>query len=185
MYRNSYHGSRINARRAATAVAAALAFAVAGAALGQTQPGPGNGPPGGAHHWKGGGDGDMIGMTIVHAKSQLNLNTSQSQMFDAALAQSKAARQTGKGLRHQVHDALATELAKPEPDLSAVAAVADSVHDQGAALRKQVRASWLSLYATFSPDQKNVVKGIMQQHLARMDAIQQKMQQQHAATPSS
>src|SRR4029450_3225639 len=131
---------------------------------GRPSPGRGTARGGGgaAHQWKGGGDGDMIGMTIVHAKSQLNLNTSQSQMFDAALAQSKAARQTGKGLRHQVHDALATELAKPKPDppLPAVAAVADSVHDQGAALRKQVRASWLSLYATFSPDQKNVVKGI-------------------------
>jgi Spy/CpxP family protein refolding chaperone len=184
MYRNSYHGSRINARRAATAVAAALAFAVAGGALGQTTAGPGNGPPGGAHHWKGGGE-DMLAMTIVHAKSQLSLNTSQSQMFDAALAQSKAARQTGRGLRQQVHDALAAELAKPEPDLAAVAAVADGAHDQGTALRKQVRASWLSLYATFSPDQKNVVKGILQQHLARMDAFQQKMQQQRAATPAS
>ena len=183
MYRISHHGSRINPRRAATAVAAALAFAVAGAALGQTQAGPGYGPPGGGHHWKAGGGEDMLAMTIVHAKSQLNLNTSQSQMFDAALTQSKAARQTGRGLRQQVHDALAAELAKPEPDLASVAAVADGAHDQGTALRKQVRASWLSLYATFSPDQKTVIKGMLQKHLARMDAMQQKMQQR-AATPN-
>ena len=103
MYRISHHGSRINPRRAATAVAAALAFAVAGAALGQTQAGPGAGPPGGGHHWKGGAGEDMLAMTIVHAKSELNLNTSQSQMFDAALAQSKAARQTGRAHRGGVH----------------------------------------------------------------------------------
>ena len=79
----------------------------------------------------------------------------------------------------------AAELAKPEPALASVAAVANGARDQGAALRKQVQGSWLSLYATFSPDQKNVIKGILQQHLARMDAMQQKMQQQHAATPGS
>ena len=177
MYRISHHASK-SSRRVATVAAAALAFAIAGAALGQTQAAPG---PHGGHHWKDGGGEDMVVMTIVHAKSQLNLNTSQSQMFDAALAQSKAARQTGRGLRQQVHDALAAELAKPEPDLASVAAVADGARDQGTALRKQVRAAWLSLYATFSPDQKNVIKGMLQQHLARMDAFQQKMQQQRAA----
>src|SRR5262245_54828575 len=177
MYRISHHASK-SSRRVAAVAAAALALGVAGAALGQTQAGPG---PHGGHHWKGGGGEDMVAMTIVHAKSQLNLNTSQSQMFDAALAQSKAARQTGRGLRQQVHDALAAELAKPEPDLASVAAVADGARDQGTALRKQVRAAWLSLYATFSPDQKSVIKGMLQQHLARMDAFQQKMQQQRGA----
>jgi Spy/CpxP family protein refolding chaperone len=183
MYRISDHASK-RSRRVATVAAAALAFAVAGAVIGQAPAGPGAGPGSGGHHWKG-GDEDMIAMTIVHAKSQLNLNTSQSQMFDAALAQSKAARETGRGLRQQVHDALAAELAKPEPDLAAVAAVANGAREQGIALRKQIQGSWLALYATFSPDQKNVVKGILQQHLARMDAIQQKMQQQRAATPAS
>jgi len=188
MYPISHHAGK-SSRRVATVAAAALAFAVAGAAIGQTPPAPGSVPPHAGHHWKGGGDQDMLAMTIVHAKSQLNLNTSQSQMFDAALAQSKAARQTGRGLRQQVHDALAAELAKPEPDLASVAAVANGARDQGAALRKQVQGAWLSLYATFSPDQKNVIKGILQQHLARMDAMQQKMQQrmqqQPAATPAS
>jgi hypothetical protein len=186
MHRISHHASK-SSRRVATVAAAALAFAVAGAAIGQTPPAPGSAAPHAGHHWKGGGE-DMLAMTIVHAKSQLGLNTSQSQMFDAALAQSKAARQTGRGLRQQVHDALAAELAKPEPDLASVAAVANGARDQGAALRKQVQGSWLSLYATFSPDQKNVIKGILQQRLARMDAMQQKMQQmqqQRGATPAS
>jgi Spy/CpxP family protein refolding chaperone len=184
MYRTPHHASN-SARRAATVVAAAFAFAVTGVAFGQTPPAPGTAAPHAGHHWKGGGDEDMLAMTIVHAKSTLNLNTSQSQMFDAALAQSKAARQTGHGLRQQVHDALAAELAKPEPDLASVAAVANGARDQGAALRKQVQASWLSLYATFSPDQKNVVKGMLQQHLARMDAMEQKFQQQRATTPAA
>jgi len=68
----------------------------------------------------------MIGHLIMHAKAQLNLNTSQQQMFDAAVASTKTAFQTGKTLHQSVKDALNTELAKAEPDLAAVAAASDA-----------------------------------------------------------
>ncbi len=79
-----------------------------------------------------------------------------------------------------VKDALAAELAKPEPDLAAVAAAADSAQQQALALRHQVRDAWLALYATFSPEQKAVVKGILQQHLAKMESFHQKMLERHS-----
>jgi Spy/CpxP family protein refolding chaperone len=131
----------------------------------------------------GGGD-EMIGKLIAHARAKLNLNTSQSGMFDAAIAQSKTARETGRTLHQKVRDAMAAELAKPEPDLAAVAAVADGVRDEGAALHRQVRAAWLALYATFSPEQKTVVKDMLQQRLARMEAFRQRMHDR-AATRGS
>jgi Spy/CpxP family protein refolding chaperone len=161
---------RFDARVAARAAAAALALAFAGAVFAQPHGGPGwhRGPAGG---------GDMFEQAIAHAKANLNLNTSQQQMFDATVAQAKAARQQGRALMQKVHDALAAELAKAEPDFAAVAAVADDARAQGQALRQQVRTRWLNLYATFSPEQKAVVRDMLQQRLARIDAFRQKMQQ--------
>jgi Spy/CpxP family protein refolding chaperone len=147
----------------AAAVAAALSFGVGGAALAQPM-----------HHGHGGG-GDAV-MSIVRLKDQLNLNTSQQAMWDNAVAAGKAARTSARANMQKVHDALAAELAKPEPDLAAVAAAADSARTANAQLHTQVRDAWLNLYATFTPDQKTVVKNALSQRLARMDQFRQKMQ---------
>ena len=124
----------------------------------------------------GGGD-DMFGPLIAHAKANLNLNTSQQTMFDAAVAQSKAAHEQGRALMQKVKDAMTAELAKTEPDLAAIAAGADDARAQGQALRKQVRAQWLNLYATFTPDQKAVVRDMLQKRMARMESFRQKMRE--------
>src|SRR5207302_10169187 len=110
------------------------------------QPGP---------HGHRGGDASF---GIAALKGQLNLNTSQQTMWDNAVAQTKAARDAGRANMQKIKDAMNTELAKAEPDLAAVAAVADDVQATNTALRKQVRSTWLSVYATFSPEQKAVVK---------------------------
>jgi Spy/CpxP family protein refolding chaperone len=75
----------------------------------------------------------------------------------------------------QVHAAMAAELAKPEPDLAAVAAVADSVHASNQTLRQSVRAQWLQIYATFSPAQKAVVRDALAQQMARMESMAARM----------
>jgi Spy/CpxP family protein refolding chaperone len=157
-------GSR---RRIAVTAAAALAFALGGVALAQSGPG---------HHGFGGGP-EMIERIIAHAKGQLNLNTSQQAQFDAAVTQSKTAFQSGRNNMQRVKDALAAELAKPEPDLAAVAAVADDVRAQNQALHLQVRAQWLALYNTFSPDQKAVVKQMIQNRLAKMEQFRERMRE--------
>ena len=161
-------------RKTTVVVASALAMTLgATAALAQTTGAPDGGPPKHGHH----PHGDMIGHLIVSAKAQLNLNTSQQQMFDAAVASSKAARQTGMTLHQTVKDTLTAELAKPEPDLAAVAAAADNARAQGQALQQQVRTQWLALYATFSVDQKTVVKNLIQQHMAQAETFRAQMQQ--------
>ena len=109
-----------------------------------------------------GPDGPRGGMEIEHVlgsvKGQLDLNTSQQLTWDNAVAQTKAAREAGWAAMQKVHDAMAAELAKPEPDLAAVAAVADSVQASNQTLRQGVRTQWLQVYATFSPAQKAVVR---------------------------
>ena len=114
---------------------------------------------------------------IAHAKDKLNLNTSQQAQFDAAVAQSKTAFQAGRDNMQRVKDALAVELAKAEPDLAAVAAVADDVRAQNQALHRQVSGQWLALYGTFSPDQKAVVKQIIQDRVARMEKFRERMRE--------
>ena len=161
-----------NFRRIAAAATVALAMTLGtGAAL--AQPGPGMH---GAGMGAGAGE-EMIGRLIEHAKAQLNLNTSQQGMFDAAVAQSKTARTSLVVLHKTVKDAMTAELAKPEPDLAAVAVVADKAQSDGLTIRHQVRASWLALYATFTPEQKAVVKAMLQKRMAHAESFAQKMRQ--------
>ena len=120
---------------------------------------------------------DSWATPLRRAQAKLNLNTSQKLMFDNALAQAKAAHESGRALHQKVKDSLAAELAKTEPDLAAVAAVSDGVQQQGIALRHQVRDAWLQLYATFTPDQKAVVREMLQNHLAHMESFRQKLKE--------
>jgi hypothetical protein len=145
------------------AIAATFVIAVSGSAMAQ------HGPHG---HRAGGAD---IAMAIAALKGQLNLNTSQQQMWDNAVAASKAARETGRANFARVQAALATELAKAEPDLAAVAAVGDDVQAKNLALRHQVRDAWLAVYSTFSPDQKAIVRDALAKRMARM----QRMMERH------
>jgi Spy/CpxP family protein refolding chaperone len=132
------------------------------------------------HHGAGGpGGGDFL-MGIAALKGQLNLNTSQQTMWDNAVASAKAARDSARASRQKVHDTLTAELAKAEPDLAAVAAAGDAARDSAAAQRRQVRDAWLALYATFTPEQKTVVKNSLQEKLTRMDQFREKMRQRHA-----
>ena len=151
------------------AVGAVAVVSLSGAALAQ-HPG----------HGGSAGGGDIV-HTLVGLKSKLALNTSQQTMWDAAVAQGKAAMATGHANFAKVHTAMTTELAKAEPDLSAVAAAADDVQASNAALHKQVRASWLALYATFTPDQKAVVKQALSDRLAKMDSFRERMKERRAS----
>jgi len=130
-------------------------------------------------HHRGMASGD-VGMAIAALKGQLNLNTSQQSLWDNAMAATKAARETGRANLSKVHDAMAGELSKAEPDLAAVAAAADDAQAKNQALRQQVRTQWLTLYATFTPDQKAVVRDALKNRMARMEQFHQKMLQRHA-----
>ena len=152
--------------RLATIAAVALLSLIGAVAL--AQPGPG--------HPHDGGDFTTV---IAALKGQLNLNTSQQTMWDSAVAQSKAARDTARANMDKVKSAMTTELAKAEPDLAAVAAVADDVQASNSALRKQVRSTWLALYATFTADQKSIVKTSLQNRMAKMETFRQKMLERH------
>lgn len=112
---------------------------------------------------------------------QLNLNTSQQQQWDALMAQAKAAREVARANFAALTAALRAELAKPEPDLAAVAVRSDSLRQDNAALRKQTRDAWLALYATFTPEQKAVTRDAI---LAGLDRVEAWRSRRHGPPPA-
>ena len=132
-----------------------LAALCALSALCYAQPGPGMGSP--LH-------------MLAAVKGQLNLNTSQQLQWDNAAAQAKAAHDAARASHDQLKAATQTELAKAEPDLASVAALADGVRQQTESAHRAARDAWLALYATFTPDQKAVVREALKAGIARMAA---------------
>ena len=112
---------------------------------------------------------------LQRIQAKLNLNTSQQQQWDAAVAQSKAAHQAIRANFQQLKTATQAELAKTDPDLAALATLSDQLQQQNIAQRQQSRAAWLALYATFSADQKTTVKDAINARMARMEAFRQRM----------
>ena len=104
------------------------------------------------------------------AKSKLDLNTSQQQQWDNAVAMSTAARNAMHANLQQARAAFDAELAKAEPDFASVAAAADSARGQVASLHRQARDAWLALYATFTPEQKGVARDAIKAKLAAIQA---------------
>jgi Spy/CpxP family protein refolding chaperone len=131
------------------------------------QPGP--------HGHRGGGD--PLAHAIGELKSQLNLTASQQQAWDAAIAAGKQAREAAKQSRQTVSQLAHDELAKPSPDLAKIAAAADQAHDAAVAARRQVRNQFLSIYATFSTEQKALVQQKLAERMARMDSFRERMRE--------
>jgi len=185
-----------NFRRIAVVAAAALAMALgAGAAIAQPATGP-MGPGAGGPHGLGaggphgpGGAEAMIGGIIQKAKAQLNLNTGQQEAFDRIVASAKTERDAAR-VRHQnLRETTKTQLTTTatEPNLRAIAALADDVAQQDRSARIKIRDQWLTFYETsLTSEQKLVVRDMLQKRIAHMESFRQKMQewmqQHHGAT---
>ena len=115
-------------------------------------------------------------VVLQKIQAKLNLNTSQQQQWDTAVAQSKTAHDAIRANFQQLKAATQAELAKFDPDLAALASLSDQLQQQNIAQRKLARAAWLALYGTFSSDQKTTVKDAINARMARMDAFRQRMQ---------
>src|ERR1700674_607160 len=115
----------------------------------------------------------------LEIQAKLNLNTSQQQQWDAAVAQSKAAHDAIGANFQQLKAATQAELAKADPDLAALASLSDQLQQQNIAQRKQARAAWLALYGTFSAEQKATVRDAINARMARMDGLRQRIHDRH------
>jgi Spy/CpxP family protein refolding chaperone len=98
-------------------------------------------------------------------------------MFDRAVANSKAAHERARARQSKVRDALQAELAKPEPNLAAVAAAADAAMDEGRMTRKAIRDEWLAFYEMLGKEQKAVVRDRLQKRMSEGESFRQKMRE--------
>ena len=128
-------------------------------------------PAGGHGHGPGHPGGMEIGQILGAVKGQLNLYTSQQLAWDNAVTETKRAHTIGRTNMQKVRDAMTSELANAEPNLAAVAAVADSVHADNQALRQGVRKQWLQVYAILLPEQKAIVRDALKSRMARMETM--------------
>lgn len=151
--------------RAAAAVLLVLGLGAAGGAFAFG----GHGGHGGPYGAGAGGDG-FAPQALETLRGKLNLNTSQQALFDQAAAAGRTAREAAWTSGQKVRDAMRAELAKAEPDLAAVATVADGVQAQNQATRRTVRDQWLKLYATFSAEQKAVVREFLASRIDRFES---------------
>ena len=162
---------KIGIRKWSGVMAAALLAIATQGALAQPGGGPGHGPGHGP------GGGFAIENILASLKVQLNLDTSQQAKWDSVVAQSKAARETGRANMEKVREALNAELAGSAPDFAAVATVADAAQASNQTLRKQVRDQWLTLYATFTPAQKVVVRDAVKARVGRMESMRERFKE--------
>ena len=168
-------------RRIALAATTALALALGSTATLAQPAGPmmgggfgGHGGPG-MHAMQGGGIDGMLPRALEQVKASLNLSDAQLALWNKAVADGKAARDAARASHQKVKDAMTAELAKAEPNLAAVAAIADGVRAQNQDAHKKVRTQWLDLYSTFTLDQKAIVRNLLQQKLARAEAMHDRM----------
>lgn len=117
--------------------------------------------------------GDVVAHTLRGVKDTLTLDTSQQLAWDNAVANARAAREANRAARAQVRDAMQAELAKAEPDLAAVAAVADRVADAARVRHRDVRNEWLRVYGMLSAEQKAVVRTALLQRVARLEQMRE------------
>jgi hypothetical protein len=179
-------------RRITLAATAALALALGSTAALAQPAGPmmgggtgggfgGHGGPG-MHAMQGGGIDGMLPRALEQVKASLNLTDEQLVLWNKAAAQGQSARGAARANHQKVKAAMTAELAKANPDLKAVATMADTVHQQNQAARTSVRDAWLDLYSTFTLEQKAIVRTLLQQKLARAEAMHDRMQQRWGAT---
>ena len=123
------------------------------------------------------GHGEHFLAHIAQIKSELNLDASQQALWESAFAAGKAAREAGRARRDSIRQIVVEETTKPTPDLARIASTTDKVRDSNTTERRAARDQWLTLYATFRPDQVAVVKTMLTNRLSRMESFRERMKQ--------
>jgi hypothetical protein len=106
-------------------------------------------------------------------EQSLQLSAAQKTQFDVAVAATQRAAiatgMLGMRLKAQVRD----ELAKPRPDLAAIAAAREEIAEQTKPARHAARDEWLKLYAMLSDAQVAIVITRIEDLLDKLDALRE------------
>lgn len=101
----------------------------------------------------------------------LRLNPVQKAQFDTAVAATQRALLSVGLAALQVKGRLAEELAKPKPDLDALARAQEEAIEQTRPLFREAHAEWARLYAMLDPDQVAATRAFVEEKLRRLERI--------------
>lgn len=127
-----------------------------------------------------GGMGMMGGIFSPQAQAKLQLTSGQTQQLEAIRTRMKEMRQAMRQEGRQFHQAMQVEMAKPAPDLAHLAQLREQMFNKGHQEMQAIQNDALNLYAGMSPQQKGMVKQLMQERMARWDA-KRKAHETHSA----
>ena len=136
---------------------------------------------GGAH----GGMGIMGGIFNPEAQAKLQLTSEQAQQLEGIRARMKELRQGMRQEGQQFRQAMQAEMAKPAPDLAHLAQLREQMFNKRHQGMQAIQNDALALYAGMSPQQKGVVKQLMQERMARWDDKRKTHKHQASVPPAS
>jgi hypothetical protein len=114
---------------------------------------------------------------LEQLEESLKLTPEQKIQYDAAVAASKRVVMATALIGLQAKERLREELAKPRPDLGALADLRESFVEQTKSLRREARDEWLKLYRMLDDDQVATLKSLLENRLDQLGLLHEFMMQ--------
>jgi hypothetical protein len=113
--------------------------------------------------------GDLAGFDELGRS--LRLDPAQQAQFDVAVAATQRALLSVAFVGLQLKDRLAEEIAKPKPDLGALARAQDEMVEQARPAFREARDEWTRFYALLDPSQVARARAFVERKLRRLEHI--------------
>ena len=101
-------------------------------------------------------------------EQRLKIRPEQKEQYDLAIGATKRALLAVGLTALQLKDRLAAELAKPRPDFGALARAHEDLIEQNKPLFKEAGEEWKKLHAILDPEQVEIAKSFLREHLGRL-----------------
>jgi hypothetical protein len=101
----------------------------------------------------------------------LRLDPAQKAQFDVAVGATQRALLSVAFGGMQLKARIADELAKPRPDLDAIARAQNDVVEQSRPLFRDAHIEWARLYATLDPQQVRIAKAYVEERLEALEKL--------------
>ena len=155
----------------ALTIAAGGSFAVATVVEAQTPPPqaawpmPPDGPMKHGEHDMHGGPGMRMMKEVERLKASLQLNASQSALWDKAVAQMKPPTNMREEMKAN-HDRMTAALADPNFNPRALAAEMDRMDTERRARMSSIRDAWFTVYDSLNPAQRGQVREFLRERMS-------------------
>jgi hypothetical protein len=102
-------------------------------------------------------------------EQSLRLNAEQKAQFDIAVSATQRAFLSVALVGMQMKDRIGAELAKPRPDLDAIARLQEEAIEQTRPAFREAHVEWARLYAMLDPAQVRIARAAVEEQLERFE----------------